>query len=1056
MRSCLLLAIVLLAGTEVSLGQSPGGISSNLRWWLKADAGVLNPSLAAASDGDAAAQWNDQSLVANNASQGSAGNRPVYRTNVINGYPVLRFSSNQFVDATTAPGIAATDGFTFFIVFKQNAFTAGGTGDGAGTYIIDRTSATNNLISFKMVNTNKYYLQKRNDNGSGLGGPFSTSSATTASFVLVDYFRDFGTGYGLFINGAADGSSGDDGGNLTGPTLRVGRHTSTVNGGLNGDLAELVAYNANLSTADRNKVESYLAIKYGITLNQVVATDYFSSAGAIVYPATTSHDNYDNDIAGIARDDLSGLNHPTSRSQNGFSLLTISNPSSLDDGDYFVWGHDSPTIWNSNNTPAGYANRLTRVWRAAETGEVGTVSISFDLSALGIDTSDPNKFALLIDGDGNFSDATAHTTGRSIVGDIVSFTGANINNNEYFTLATDQVPGPGGVAGAVVWLRADMNAYNDAGITLASDGQAVQQWNNQGQASYNVSQGTVGNRPIYVTNTFNANPVLRFTSSGATHNFLDFGTMGIASSSDLNFITVVRPSSVANAGAVNNGVGGYIVDRNSGSASTNPLAGFKLVTPGRFGFQKRNDSGGGLGGVSTTSSASLTAPQIVGYYRDYGVRYGIYYNGNQEATLTPDTDGSLTLPNLRIGAHFDGDKGYNGDLAEFIFYNSDLSVAQRNLINSYLAIKYGITLDQSTLTNYTASSGSIIYPTTTTHSTYRFDIAGIGRDNVSKLTQTTSRSVNTGSVISVQNASSLDDLDFLLWGSNNGSLTNPNSVDIDGAIIERRLSRVWKIAETGDVGTVDITFDLSGVPGNKVEADLRMLIDRDGDGFADNDQTPVMGTLVGSLFTINGVDFQHNDLITIGTTNVVTTPLPIQLIEFVVTYNGSGVDTRWVTASEMDNDFFTLERSVDGEQFEAIKEIKGAGTTNAVKHYHFEDNWPLSGTSYYRLKQTDFDGSFAYSPIRQVQIDELNAKAFITPNPVAGNEFGVNFPGSYSGSLQIELMNSSGIVTSKFQFEFSERISEVKIPFDSNLPAGIYLVRIVQNTGIQVQKLLVR
>lgn len=128
----LLACSVILIAFEAAGQSSPGGVSGNLRWWLKADAGVLNPSSGAAIDGEAVMQWNDQSTIVNNASQGTAGNRPVFRTNIINGNPVLRFAGNQFVDAASAPGIVTSNSFSFFLVFKPSSFTAGGTVMGAG------------------------------------------------------------------------------------------------------------------------------------------------------------------------------------------------------------------------------------------------------------------------------------------------------------------------------------------------------------------------------------------------------------------------------------------------------------------------------------------------------------------------------------------------------------------------------------------------------------------------------------------------------------------------------------------------------------------------------------------------------------------------------------------------------------------------------------------------------------------------------------------------------------------------------------------------------------
>jgi hypothetical protein len=73
------------------------------------------------------------------------------------------------------------------------------------------------------------------------------------------------------------------------------------------------------------------------------------------------------------------------------------------------------------------------------------------------------------------------------------------------------------------------------------------------------------------------------------------------------------------------------------------------------------------------------------------------------------------------------------------------------------------------------------------------------------------------------------------------------------------------------------------------------------------------------------------------------------------------------TASETNNDYFTIERSADGRSFDAIGEIKGAGNNTEEKHYEFTDENPLSGINYYRIKQTDFDGQYSYSEIRSVR-----------------------------------------------------------------------------------------
>ena len=1047
MKNLLLIAVLLLPVLVFS--QSPGGVSGNLRWWLKADAGTFTDNgTTAATDGQNVQQWNDQSTIVNHVRQTTGANKPVYRTGIINGYPVLRFSSDQFLDALASPGVGVTESFYMFLIFKQNSYSAGGTTDGSGTYIMDRTSATNNLMSFKIANTDKYFYQKRNDAGGSLTGPVSVTSAVNDSFVAIDYFRNVGTSYGIYINGRLDVTSGGDSENITGPQLRIGRHTSTANGGLDGDLAEVILYNANLSAASRTRIESYLAIKYGITLDQTTATNYVNSSGTTVYPAVTSHDLYDNDIAGIARDDNSGLNQPASQSQNTLSIVRISSPSSLDNGDFLMWGHNAPTIWNSTDVPSPYINRLTRIWRAAETGDVGSFSISFDLTGLGIDMTDPTRFALLVDTDGNFSDASAHTTGRTIVGNVVSFTGASINNNDYFSLACPLIPGPGGVAATTVWLRADEDVYVNAGTTLATNGQTVQQWNTRnGLTAATASQSTPANRPTYLTNIMNGNPVLRFSSS----NFLDLGTLGIGTTSDLNMSVVVRPSTL-NGGTLTNTTGGYIVDR---TTNTVPVFSLKLLSGGTAALQERIDSNPPFDGPATNTVLATSRAQIIDYSRDYAVRYGIYFNGALENILA-DAGGALTFPVPRIGALQSGDNGLIGDFSEFIMYNRDLNTSERNRIDSYLAIKYGITLDQTSLTNYTASTGTVVYPATSTHATYNKDIAGIARDAASRLNQSNSQSANSNSVVRMQNPGSLDDLDFLMWGGNGGNLSTRNTLDVDGSLIKGRMSRVWRAAETGETGTVTVSFDLTMV-GAKTQADLRLLIDRDGDGFSDNDVTPLTGTLTGDVFTVTGVNFQNNDYFTIGSTNLATTPLPVELVSFDGAYENPVVTLTWQTASELNNDYFTLERSASGTQFETLAKISGAGTSSQAHSYSYIDASPFPKVTYYRLKQTDYDGASEYSKIIRVEtLQEKERKMSVYPNPNAGSEITLTLDNHTPFQLNgLEILSQQNVMLESFIAETGSA-SAYNFRFGRQLARGLYIVRIRYNNKLESVKLLVQ
>ncbi|MBL0063778.1 MAG: hypothetical protein IPP38_01905 [Bacteroidetes bacterium] len=91
-------------------------------------------------------------------------------------------------------------------------------------------------------------------------------------------------------------------------------------------------------------------------------------------------------------------------------------------------------------------------------------------------------------------------------------------------------------------------------------------------------------------------------------------------------------------------------------------------------------------------------------------------------------------------------------------------------------------------------------------------------------------------------------------------------------------------------------------------------------------------------------------------------PLPIELATFSATLVNKQVDVKWTTQAEINNHYFTIERSADNVTFSELGRVDGAGNTTTTQNYSFTDFHPLTGVSYYRLKQTDYDGKCAYFP----------------------------------------------------------------------------------------------
>lgn len=115
----------------------------------------------------------------------------------------------------------------------------------------------------------------------------------------------------------------------------------------------------------------------------------------------------------------------------------------------------------------------------------------------------------------------------------------------------------------------------------------------------------------------------------------------------------------------------------------------------------------------------------------------------------------------------------------------------------------------------------------------------------------------------------------------------------------------------------------------------------------------------------------------------VYSPLPIELEAFHALEIGGEVIFSWTTASETNNDFFTIQRSADAVHWENLIQVDGSGNSSVPLHYEATDANPLPGISYYRLKQTDFNGDYSYSEIKAVTFDQMRTEMRIYPNPAS-------------------------------------------------------------------------
>ncbi|MEO9257788.1 MAG: T9SS type A sorting domain-containing protein [Crocinitomicaceae bacterium] len=180
--------------------------------------------------------------------------------------------------------------------------------------------------------------------------------------------------------------------------------------------------------------------------------------------------------------------------------------------------------------------------------------------------------------------------------------------------------------------------------------------------------------------------------------------------------------------------------------------------------------------------------------------------------------------------------------------------------------------------------------------------------------------------------------------------------------------------------TQSLNFSISGA------AFTTQSVVRTGGGF--NFTTETFAFIANSTsltFTFQGTSAGTCGLILDNIVVSLVSPLSIKLLNFNAhLVNNEIVQLDWQTASEANNDYFTIERSQSGHDWEAIAKVDGAGNSATILNYSTKDNKPYYGVSYYRLKQTDFDGKFTYSEIKSVDIKSLkNNYIDIYPNPTS-------------------------------------------------------------------------
>ena len=473
------------------------------------------------------------------------------------------------------------------------------------------------------------------------------------------------------------------------------------------------------------------------------------------------------------------------------------------------------------------------------------------------------------------------------------------------------VPGPWGVwSWLQIWLRADK------WTSTTTHGNSVSTWNDQ---SWNDYHATAWNAPTYLNNAsnhVNYNPMIDFDG---TNDYLQNNNNGAYTHS--HYMVIIPDNQVDGTLTWEVPFG---VDCNSWVLSTwscwLTFAWFVLWAS----TAAINDEVimTAIGSSTSRRSAQTwvysyasSEPMLLWFNENsWATNTDIYEKGVKIDNYTANTYQSLSTADYNIGrsTYSSFPFYYDGKVAEIINYNTRLNDTDRKSIESYLWFKYGITLN-SWNNNYTASDGTSSMWNTTTAWSYTHDIFGIGRDDGPELSQVKSKSSNSDAIITLEavwegtnmspSFTDIANYEFLSISNNDGSNTWKQTDTPTGYYV---LDRYYRAQETGEVGTVDLEFDVGDsdfdVPALSTGTGYYFIYDSDNDNTLSDETPQLMTNTSWNLWKISGIDLDDAREFTLATqasTNNI--PTDISLSNNIINENiaiGSTVGTLSTTDAD--------------------------------------------------------------------------------------------------------------------------------------------------------------
>ena len=609
---------------------------------------------------------------------------------------------------------------------------------------------------------------------------------------------------------------------------------------------------------------------------------------------------------------------------------------------------------------------------------------------------------------------------------------------------------PGGVSGSLkLWLSADQ------GTSTTTDNATITTWT-ESSASNTF---TAINSPSYqndVANLFNYNPSVDFDHTSSDH----FSGPSVFGTSNITESAV------------------YVIHRTNSAGSGGTLFCEKGLGDGRFmthypfidgnAYWHSINSGGADWSqfVSPTpNNIELTTFEISQANDTKTInKNGLKVSNSGDQTfllITGDNNNFLVGSAVQVGTT---NKDFYPDalIAEVVVHNGGGNLgADRKKIESYLAIKYGVTLDNTAggiAGDYRSTNNSLIWDASISPA-YHNNVIGIGKDDIESLNQKQSHTTNDTTRIYLNSLQTLNsanagsfsvDDSYVVMGGNQGNMCSSTASNAEipaGCNIYSRIVREWKVTKTNFSQTYNNDFKLNScaTPTMVNIAHLRLLVDDDGDFsnggtqcYFNGDGTGIAISYNNPVISVSNISNTHiannsTKFITIASIDQAT-PLPVELLNVEIECENNTPILIWSTLSEVNNDYFTIERSTDMENFEELAKVNGNGNSSTLSNYKWTDNNPINGQTYYRLKQTDFDGHHEYLDVRTITCNQTNDIS-IYPNPTS-KTVNINLAKSYV-NINIKIKNVLGQIIQENNYNL---LKNIELLLEGN--KGVYFIEI--------------